>query len=70
MQQTLVDVVADGEAWIVRCQSALYGRFRSQQEAFNRAVAEARKIHDNGRMVQVRVLREGSGANDRYLSLL
>jgi hypothetical protein len=70
MHQTWLNVVADGEAWIVHCGSALYGRFRTQQEAFNRAVAEARKIHGSGQTVQVRVLREGSGANDRYLSLL
>ncbi len=67
---TMFDVIAAENGWIVRCHSAIYGRFRTQSEAFNAAVAEARKIKEAGRMVQVRVLRDEVFEPDRYLSLL
>jgi hypothetical protein len=68
IKHTWLDIIPDGAAWAVRCQSAQYGRYRTQAEAFNAAVAEARKFHELGRVVNVRVLREESG--DHFVSLL
>lgn len=68
--QTYFEVIPDGVHWVVRCHSAEYGRFRTQVQAFNAAVAEARKVKDAGRMVQVRVVREGMPHNREFLSLL
>jgi hypothetical protein len=68
--QTYFEVIADGTHWVVRCQAAQYGRFRSQVQAFNAAVAEARKIKESGRLVHVRVVREGAPRNGDFLSLL
>jgi hypothetical protein len=69
MQQIWFDVMSENGGWVVRCQAAHYGRYRTQKEAFNVAVAEARKIKDTKRMVYVRVLHE-SAKDDRHLSLL
>jgi hypothetical protein len=68
--QTSFEIIPDGSSWVVRCQSAEYGRFRTQIQAFNAAVAEARKIKETGRMVNVRVVREGAAQPGDYLSLL
>ena len=69
MQQIWFDVMVENGGWLVRCQKAHYGRYRTQSEAFNVAVAEARKIKDCKRMVHVRVLHD-SAKEDRYVSLL
>lgn len=69
MQQIWFDVMRENDGWVVRCQKVQYGRYRTQSEAFNVAVAEARKINDNIRMVYVRILRE-SAKEDRSVSLL
>ncbi|MDO9413173.1 MAG: hypothetical protein Q7T81_11425 [Pseudolabrys sp.] len=53
----------------MRCQQAEYGRFRSQMQAFTAAVTVARKIKDTGRLVHVRVMRDGK-PNEDCLSLL
>ena len=68
-QQIWFDVIRENSGWVVRCQQVQFGRYRTQSEAFNVAVAEARKIKDTKRMVHVRVLHESS-KDDRYLSLL
>jgi hypothetical protein len=68
--QTYFEITAEGPYWVVRCQAAEYGRFRSQIQAFNAAVAEARKIKEAGRMVHVRVVRNGAPRNGDFLSLL
>lgn len=67
--QTYFDIIPDGASWVVRCQAAEYGRFHSQMQAFNAAVAEARRIKEAGRLVHVRVMRNGM-PNDDCLSLL
>jgi hypothetical protein len=54
---------------VVRCQSAEYGRYVSQIQAFNAAVAEARKIKEAGRLVNVRVVSEEDSKGD-FISLL
>ena len=69
MQQIWFDVMRENEGWVVRCQKAHYGRYRTQSEAFSVAVAEARKIKDSKRIVHVRVLHE-SAKEDRHVSLL
>ena len=68
--QTFFDIIPDGTSWVVRCQAAEYGRFHSQMQAFNAAVAEARKIKETGKLVHVRVVREGDARNEKCLSLL
>ena len=68
--QTYFEVIPDGVHWVVRCQSAEYGRFRTQAQAFNAAVAEARKVKDAGRMAHVRVVREGASRDGDFLRLL
>jgi hypothetical protein len=68
--QTYFDIVPDGASWVVRCQAAEYGRFRSQIQAFNAAVAEARKVKETGRLVHVRVVRQGDAEDGEFLSLL
>lgn len=68
--QTCFDIVPDGLFWVVRCQSAEYGRYRTQIQAFNAAVAEARKIKQAGRLAHVRVVREGDAPKGDFLSLL
>ena len=67
---TWIDIIPDGASWLVRCQAAEYGRYRTQVQAFNAAVAEARKIKEAGRKVQVRVVREGGGRAGDFVSLL
>jgi hypothetical protein len=57
--QTWFDVVPDGRFWVVRCRSIEHGRFPSQMAAFNAAVAEARKMKEEGRVAHVRVLHGG-----------
>jgi hypothetical protein len=52
------DIIPDGHAWIVRCEAQYVGRYRSQIEAFNVAVAEARKLKSAGQDAQVRILRD------------
>jgi flagellar basal body rod protein FlgC len=69
MQQIWFDVIRENIGWVVRCQQTQFGRYRTQSEAFDAAVAEARKIKDTKRLVHVRVLRENS-KEDRYLSLV
>ena len=65
------DVVKEGDRWVVRSQSAEYGRFDSQMDAFGLAVLEARKVKQSGRTAQVRVLREdGRQGGETFLSLL
>ena len=68
--QTYFEVIPDGVHWVVRCHSAEYGRFRTQIQALTVAVSEARKVKDAGRMVHVRVVREGMPHNGDFLSLL
>jgi hypothetical protein len=69
MHQIWFDVIRENIGWVVRCQQTQFGRYRTQSEAFNAAVVEARKIKDTKRLVHVRVLRENS-KEDRYLSLV
>jgi hypothetical protein len=69
MQQIWFDVISENGGWVVRCEKAHYGRYRTQNEALSAAVAEARKVKGTKRIVHVRVLRE-SAKEDRYLSLL
>jgi hypothetical protein len=68
--RTCFDIVADGPCWVVRCQAAEYGRYRTQIAAFNAAVAEARKIKEAGRLAHVRVLRDGDAPKGDFLYLL
>jgi hypothetical protein len=68
--QTYFEVIHDGPQWVVRCQAAEYGRFKSQVQAFNAAVSEARKIKDTGRIVHVRVVRDTEARAGDFLSLL
>lgn len=67
--QIWFDVMPDAGGWAVRCEQAHYGRYRTQSEALNVAVAEARKVKDTKRAVQVRVLREAP-KEEGYLGLL
>jgi hypothetical protein len=67
--QTYLEVIPDGVHWVVRCHSAEYGRFRTQVQALNTAVAEARRIREAGRMARVRVVRDGAYGGD-FLCLL
>ena len=67
--QTCFEISPQGNFWVVRCQSAEYGRYVSQIQAFNAAVAEARKIKEAGRLVNVRVVREEDSKGD-FISLL
>ncbi len=67
---TNFDIFPDGTAWVVRCQSAEYGRYISQIQAFNAAVVEARKTKFNGRLAHVRVMREQGSAQADFVSLL
>ena len=67
---TNFDIFPDGTAWVVRCQSAEYGRYVSQIQAFNAAVSEARKTKSDGRLAHVRVMRDGSSPQADYISLL
>jgi hypothetical protein len=68
--QTCFDIVPDGLFWVVRCQAAEYGRYRTQIQAFNAAVAEARKIKEAGRLAHVRVVREADAPKGEFLHLL
>ena len=68
--QTCFDIIPDGSSWVVRCRSAEYGRYRTQIQAFNAAVAEARKVKEAGRMAHVRVVREGDAPKGDFLKLL
>jgi hypothetical protein len=65
-----IDIIPDGAVWLVRCQSAEYGRYRTQVQAFNAAVAEARRIQETGRSAHVRVMRGGEGQAGDFVSLL
>ena len=67
---TSFDIVPDGAFWVVRCQSAEYGRYRTQIQAFNAAVAEARKIKEAGRLAHVRVVRERNAPKGDFLSAI
>jgi hypothetical protein len=67
---TCFDIVPDGTSWVVRCQSAEYGRYRTQIQAFNAAVAQARKIKEAGRQANVRVVRESDAPKGDFLYLL
>jgi hypothetical protein len=67
---TNFDIFPDGQAWVVRCQSAEYGRYIGQIQAFNAAVVEARKTKYNGRLAHVRVMRDGSSPLADFVSLL
>jgi hypothetical protein len=67
---TNFDIFPDGAAWVVRCQSAEYGRYMSQMQAFNAAIGEARRIKGIGRLAHVRVMREQGSAQADFVSLL
>jgi hypothetical protein len=67
---TNFDIFPEDNFWVVRCQSAEYGRYLTQNQAFNAAVAEARKIKDAGRLVNVRVVREKNTQQASFITLL
>lgn len=64
------DIMPDDGRWVVRCQSAEYGRYQTQAQAFNAAVIEARKVKQSGRLAHVRVVRNEDAARTDFLSLL
>ena len=65
-----LDIIADEKAWVVRSKSAEFGRYRSQTQAFNAAVREARRIFENGQSCQVRVLHGQRATPGHFLCLM
>ena len=57
------DIIPDGHSWIVRREAQYFGRYFSQVEAFNVAVAEARRLKGEGRRAQVRILRDADNSD-------
>ncbi len=55
---TCFEVAPEGKAWVVRFQAKVFGRYHTQKEAFDLAVAVARKLKEINRTAQVRVVHE------------